>query len=217
MERTTPPERPAWFDETYFDDTENEKGGPRWNPRSYHKTLLRGILSLPEPIQLLDVGCGRGHIVKALNVHGYTARGIDVSQWAIDNTAADMHVDHCSVLQSYDFLQPAKFRQVLCWNVLGYLPTTQDRYRALCNLHLLTKNWLVLALLTQEITPRSPGRGEHRPLKYWLKLIEAAALSIDPPAMAAWKKATGWDTMVLRRRIQATPDPRQRIILDDTE
>lgn len=39
---------------------------------------------------ILDVGCARGYLVKALRMMGYNARGIDISPWAIQNCDPDV-------------------------------------------------------------------------------------------------------------------------------
>lgn len=38
----------------------------------------------------LDVGCGKGFLVKALRSQGKVAYGFDVSKWAIENCDADV-------------------------------------------------------------------------------------------------------------------------------
>ena len=40
---------------------------------------------MPKGTKVLDFGCARGYLVKALHEIGYNGFGIDVSQWAIDN------------------------------------------------------------------------------------------------------------------------------------
>lgn len=51
-----------------------------------HKDKLQGA-------RVLDVGCGKGQLVKDLRDFGVNARGIDISQHAITNSEAPLHCD----------------------------------------------------------------------------------------------------------------------------
>jgi cyclopropane fatty-acyl-phospholipid synthase-like methyltransferase len=61
--------------------------GYRWLPDA---TLpfarhLQWFLHLDGQDVILDHGCARGYLVKALRLNGLNARGMDISEWAIEN------------------------------------------------------------------------------------------------------------------------------------
>ncbi|MEX0699635.1 MAG: methyltransferase domain-containing protein, partial [Acidimicrobiia bacterium] len=65
----------------------------RWNPRNLD-IVLNWVN--PEPgHKILDVGCGRGHLVKALTERGFEAWGIDLNPNASE-LAGDLNVQTMS-------------------------------------------------------------------------------------------------------------------------
>lgn len=58
--------------------------------------------------KLLDFGCARGYVVKALRQLGYDARGVDISEWAIRNGDEEtkpylQYIAECPPLLSQEF------------------------------------------------------------------------------------------------------------------
>lgn len=51
---------------------------------------LMGIFGIEKGEMVLDFGCARGYLVKALMEHGVSAFGTDVSEWAIKNCHEDV-------------------------------------------------------------------------------------------------------------------------------
>lgn len=54
----------------------------RWNPRNLD--LIRDWIAPRPGERVLDVGCGKGHVVKALNDLGVDAQGIDLNPQAVE-------------------------------------------------------------------------------------------------------------------------------------
>lgn len=55
-----------------------------------YATYLRRHLNLQRKETVLDYGCARGYLVKALRMAGITAFGVDISKWAIENCDPDV-------------------------------------------------------------------------------------------------------------------------------
>lgn len=79
------------FDEDYY--LRGPESG-KSNYRDYHwmpdLTLLmadwlKRVMHIKDGDTLLDVGCARGYLVKALRMRGVLASGYDISKWAIAN------------------------------------------------------------------------------------------------------------------------------------
>lgn len=83
------------FGKEFFDgDRLYGYGGFSYNSRFWTPVIptLQKHFNLTEGSSLLDVGCAKGFMMYDLtkSIHGINVRGIDVSQYAIDNTIEDM-------------------------------------------------------------------------------------------------------------------------------
>jgi ubiquinone/menaquinone biosynthesis C-methylase UbiE len=83
------------FDKRFFDgDRLNGYGGYNYHPRFWTDTVKRfhDHYGLAADAAVLDVGCGKGFMMHDFQelMPGMTIRGIDVSEYAIENTMADM-------------------------------------------------------------------------------------------------------------------------------
>lgn len=79
------------FDEDYYlrgpESGKSNYVDYHWMPAltlDYANKLQRH-LGLTAEHSVLDFGCARGYLVKALRMHGIDARGYDISEWAIQN------------------------------------------------------------------------------------------------------------------------------------
>lgn len=84
-----PDKKNEFFDEDYFErGPETGKGiyvNYSWQPRrSFSEALaIIKVLGLPEDAMVLDVGCAKGYLVKALRMLAIEAYGCDISEYAI--------------------------------------------------------------------------------------------------------------------------------------
>ncbi len=69
-------------------------------------THLKRLVGIPDGASVLDVGCARGYLVKALRMTGVEAYGLDVSEWAIANCHPDVKPFVSNYLNGshYDFV-----------------------------------------------------------------------------------------------------------------
>ena len=88
------------FGEQYFDgDRLHGYGGYNYHPRFWTETVkrFRDYYHLSDESRILDVGCGKGFMMydfKKLLPKAYI-KGIDVSQYALDNALQEMKTDIC--------------------------------------------------------------------------------------------------------------------------
>lgn len=114
---------PSIYDEDYF--IRGKESGKslytdyRWLP-DLTLPMAQAIathLEIPRGDSVLDFGCARGYLVKALKILGYKARGYDVSQWVIDHCDPDV-----AGLVSSDYPKGV-FDWVLAKDVLEHIDT----------------------------------------------------------------------------------------------
>lgn len=81
---------------------------------------LANYLNIQDNETLLDYGCARGFLVRALRHHGVKAYGYDISEWAITN--CDPNIKDYVGLN----LNPkAKYDHIVSLNVLEHIPNDE--------------------------------------------------------------------------------------------
>jgi len=83
------------FDERFFDgDRLTGYGGYNYHPRFWTDTVkkMRDHYGLAPDASVLDVGCGKGFMMQDFQklMPDMTVRGVDISEYAIENTMTDM-------------------------------------------------------------------------------------------------------------------------------
>lgn len=74
--------KPEYFDKDYYD---GGKGYCTYNDDPRFQAYADYIVERFAPSSVLDFGCAKGFLVKALRDRGVTAYGYDISDWAINN------------------------------------------------------------------------------------------------------------------------------------
>lgn len=94
-------------------------------------------LGIEPGARVLDYGCSKGYVVKALRLLGIDAWGVDVSQYAIRHCDADVR-DYCALITDDDPVPVSgRFDVVMTKDVLEHIP--------LDGLHIFLKNYSPLA------------------------------------------------------------------------
>lgn len=93
----------------------------RWNPRNLD--LVLGWVDPRPGHKLLDVGCGRGHLVKALTERGYEAWGIDLNPNARE-LAGELNVRTMSAAD-LEF-EDATFDAVVSFHAIEHIPPLEQ-------------------------------------------------------------------------------------------
>lgn len=71
------------FDKKYYDDIWGEQGVHR---HDYCESLANQLIQKYGKVRYLDIGCGCGYLVKLLKDKGASAKGLEISQYAVDNS-----------------------------------------------------------------------------------------------------------------------------------
>jgi glycosyltransferase involved in cell wall biosynthesis/2-polyprenyl-3-methyl-5-hydroxy-6-metoxy-1,4-benzoquinol methylase len=110
------------YDEKYYEShcghIPYNRDEPHW--MKFFAEIARSIRDQLAPINVLDVGCATGMLVEALRSEGLDARGIDVSEWAIDQVPASIR-PYCRVGSVTEDLG-GFFDLITCVEVLEHLP-----------------------------------------------------------------------------------------------
>lgn len=96
----------------------------RWNPRNL--ALVNDWVTPQPGDKVLDVGCGRGHLVKALTAGGVDAWGIDLNPQASELAGED-RVRTMSAT-ALDF-EGASFDAVVSFHALEHIPDAEGAVR----------------------------------------------------------------------------------------
>lgn len=86
---------------------------------------------------MLEVGCATGWFVRKARIHGIAARGVDISEWAINNPAPGVgeYISQASVLD----LPEGRWDTVVSWEMLEHIPES-DVDAALASMLAATKD-----------------------------------------------------------------------------
>ena len=146
----------------------------------YFNKTAKHITDKFNPKTALDVGCAKGFLVKALVDLGIDAYGIDPSEYAVAEAPPDVKDKlTLGVAQSLPY-PDNKFDVVTCFDVLEYIPET-DVPKVLSEMLRVTKDWLVLRLVTREIDDDVDA--SHKTLHgkdWWHERIEKAGGMVQP-------------------------------------
>lgn len=89
----------------------------RWNPRNLD--IIRDWVAPAAGDRVLDVGCGKGHVVKALTELGVRAEGIDLNP----NAAEVAVVPHVRTMSAADLDYPdGHFDAVVSFHAIEHIP-----------------------------------------------------------------------------------------------
>lgn len=96
------------FEKEFFDgDRKYGYGGYRYNPMFWQPVIptFQKHFGLTSSSSVLDVGCGKGFMMHDLAelIHGITVKGIDISEYAIENAIDDMK-SHVQVADAKELL-----------------------------------------------------------------------------------------------------------------
>ncbi len=111
----------------------------RWLPRRSFKEAFAFIdyMELNEKDYVLDIGCAKGFLVRAMNGLGIHAEGCDISDYAL--SFAGVNCWNSSSLESWSFHVNTGYTHAICKDVLE---------------HLTIENLKVLLGLIRSITPK---------------------------------------------------------------
>ena len=157
----------------------------------YFQRTANYIKEVFSPATVLDVGCAKGYLVKALTELNIDAKGIDPSKYAISEADEDIK----DLLQN-DIVQAIKyddnsFDLVTCFDVMEHIPE-KDIDKAINEMLRITKKWLVIRLVTKRIDNDIDNSHETIHEKEWWHERITKAGGIIEPAENYTNKAVWW-------------------------
>jgi SAM-dependent methyltransferase len=157
--------RDEWYDGTYFGERSTENadasapvGYDHYTRDSSNADLAAYLLWRTFPARrVLDVGCALGFVVEALRELGVDARGVDVSQYAIDNAASGARgfVSYGNLHHRLPF-GDASFDVVGALETLEHLPTELVPH-AIAELRRVTSAYVIATIPSFGPNPHGPG------------------------------------------------------------
>lgn len=197
---------PNWFEHPDF--WLSDKRGVNRDPFSgiYYGAALAVMDLYPSSMSLIDIGCGRGAVMRHLiNCH-YRVYGAEFSLWAIDHAVVPQAIIYC-----WDIRKPRPgslhLDAAYCLGVLGYLEEAEipDAVRRCAE-------WADNLFFTEAVTDypslgedywQRSGRLTKRDSKWWEKTLLAAlpGFEMDEERTAKARSREGWaGSWALRKR-----------------
>lgn len=154
-------------------------GGTNWRAEYFIKFIKENV---PLKSKILDAGCGRGFLLRWLNIEGYIAQGTEIADWLLKPGG-----DLCGqpvVTSSYDQLgsiAPQNYYEVVISNdVLEHLKNESEVKQAIKDLTQLTNKYILVSTggTQQAANPFSKELGIPylhniiKPKDWWLNLCK---------------------------------------------
>jgi len=181
--------------QTLFDEEYYERGIPsgrscyvnyRWIPELTIPMAVRIIehAGIKQGQRILDFGCAKGYLVKALRLLGYDAYGVDISEYALASAPEDVR-EYLYGDVPQDLLQLCgTFDWIIAKDVLEHIP-----YEALGNilseLCVVGQNMWAAIPLGFSGTYRVPAyeldqtHVIREPLEWWIRMMEKLHWQVD--------------------------------------
>lgn len=178
----------------------------RWNPRNLE--IIRDWLAPAPGARILDVGCGKGHLVKALSELGIDSVGIDLNP----NAAAVAVVPRVRTMSatSLDF-EDGAFDAVVSFHAIEHIPPIESALREMTRVVKPTGKVLL-------VYPAEPIRGLYAiPTSVILhgspfKARQVHIHRLHPALVAELGAAAG--LRQLKRRLRLWPSPEYASLFD---
>jgi SAM-dependent methyltransferase len=168
---------------TYFDYSWARLG-------NYFQKTAKHIVGKFAPSSSLDVGCAKGFLVKALAELGVDAYGIDPSTYALDCVQADVS-EKISLGTAQAIIYPENnFDVVTCFDVLEHI-TEKDVPQALSEMLRVSKQWLIIRVVTKELPDDiDSSHSTIHDKDWWAEKIKEVGGIVEPTDN--WVNASVW-------------------------
>jgi len=105
-----------------FGDTPGGFGYGHWENTTRWERIARDIAILVWPETVLELGCGRGSLVKALRDRAIDATGIDISEWSIANPIVPEVAPYISHLAAQDLSIEKRYDVIVALDIIEHIP-----------------------------------------------------------------------------------------------
>lgn len=147
---------------------------------SYFQKTAKHIVNKFSPSSVLDVGCAKGFLVKALVELGVDAYGVDPSEYAFNEVPADIKGRTVigAAQQLHD--EDNSFDLVTCFDVLEHIPE-KDVPQVLSEMLRVSKQWLIIRVVTKELpNDVDANHAIIREKDWWIEKIKEAGGIVEP-------------------------------------
>ena len=175
------PYSPSLFDADYYGNKARGGFGPeiQWeDPRQQEQLDIKfSVCESADPYDsILFVGCAMGAEPLYFSQHGKTARGVDVSQWAIDHALSEAK----ALVQLYDgqhmpFFSDKQFEVVASFDVLNLVPLPMREVLAKEMQRVSSKAIIIRGIAKETGLDWDGNDGvsfKYKPLTHWIALFD---------------------------------------------
>lgn len=186
-----------YFDEEYFSPSRKSSFiyPYIWDvegPKSLQEA--DNLIKTFSPRRVLDVGCGKGFLIKAFMTKGVYAEGCDISKWAIDNCEPEVKgkLKYCDIRDGLSQYDDDSFDLLVCEQILEhieieFLPVViQELFR-------VTSNWVHVGVpisLTRNNEPfGDPTHVTYMSYSFWVSIFFKYGFLADQRSRISGKTA----------------------------
>jgi len=144
--------------------------------------ILELIIALPDrpdlsELSVLDIGCGRGEILKKLANRGINCVGLDLDPVCVKRSSQYAHCVQGDAAHAADYFRENSFDVVIASHILEHLPSPIS---AIEQMKLVSKRWLILAVPNLSSVDSLGGEW----YKYWKN-----KLHVNPNHVYGWNRS----------------------------
>jgi SAM-dependent methyltransferase len=163
---------PEFYGEDYLKSEMGDTGGmTRWEDHgAFHNSahfIARLQLAYKDISRVLDVGCGRGFVVKHLRDLGISAEGCEYAHFAVDNSVCD--AAWCDLTDRLPY-EDKTFDLVHCAGVLSQFPAEFAEH-ALKELFRVSRKYLWANILVGKNAPKQQSHHRNVKVREWWEPI----------------------------------------------
>ena len=165
------------FSENYFDDGIPASG--KYKSYEFNRfekpfnVLSSNVIENLNPELLLDIGCAKGFLVSIFKKKGIEVHGVDISEYAINESAEDIKPYLSKVDLNFDKLpfEDSSFDTIICMGTLEYVKDQDFLINEIKRV--LKKNGTILITTLNKIPSDDILRIYYKEQKHWDRLFKA--------------------------------------------
>ncbi len=189
-----------------------------------NRQLAAFLTGVYKPKTALVLGCARAYLVQALRELGVDAKGIDISEWAVNNAPTKIR-EHLYVGDICDLsrFETGQFDVVTAFDVFEHI-TVPDLYLALDEAARVCKNTLIIDVPTNpdDLHPdQSCGTDKSHVSVYserfWTRQFEEREMRLEGKDVYTYPEGNGGATLIFRQEYPLQCEHQGRILNPEPE